>query len=158
MKIISAAVLAVALVACATPYQPNGLAGGFTDTRLGENTFRVSFQGNGFTRAEDAQQMLLLRCAEVAEAAGFRYFVQASSESSIQKVTQYTPAQVQTTGRVMGNTYASTSTVTGGQPMTFNFPSSNATIVAFKERPPGATVVFETKYIVESLGPKFRKN
>lgn len=145
------------LTACATSYVPNGIAGGFSDVRLDENVFRVSFQGNGFTKPDDAQQMLLLRCAEVTLAAGYRFFVIGQAQDTSQRMTQYAPAQVNTTSTVVGNQVYGTSTVSGGMPITYNFPSGTATIVASKERPATGGITYDAKFIVESLGPKFKK-
>jgi hypothetical protein len=61
--------------ACATPYQPKGLTGGFSETRLDTNTFRVDFQDIGFTSRERVEVYLLRRAAELTLERGFDYFV-----------------------------------------------------------------------------------
>ena len=66
MRTIAAASASLVLVACATAYQPQSFSGGFSETQLDKNVFRVSFKGNGYTNAERAEEMALLRSAELA--------------------------------------------------------------------------------------------
>ena len=81
---INAAIAAIGLVvglsACetATPYQPlrSGAqaSGGFTDQRLDQNHFRVTFQGNTVTPRETVESYLLYRAAELTVSQGFDWF------------------------------------------------------------------------------------
>ena len=59
---------------CATPYQSNSLTGGFSDTRLAPDVFRVTFRGNGYTSDERAQDFAMLRAAELSLQHGFTCF------------------------------------------------------------------------------------
>ncbi len=59
MRIILSFFMVAGLAACATAYQPQSFSGGFTETQLDKNVFRVSFQGNGYTRAERAEEMAI---------------------------------------------------------------------------------------------------
>jgi hypothetical protein len=63
------------LIGCSTPYQGQGLRGGYSDTRIDSNTVLVSFKGNGYTGHEKVETYLLRRCAEVTLADGYDYFV-----------------------------------------------------------------------------------
>ncbi len=69
----------LALTACTapTPYAPRepGEYTGYTDQRLDQNRYRVTFTGNSVTRRETVEDYLLLRSAEVTLQSGFRYFV-----------------------------------------------------------------------------------
>src|SRR5882724_2256033 len=67
--------LILSLAGCATTYQPQSFSGGFSETQLDKNVFRVSFKGNGYTQAERAEEMALLRSAELTLKNGFKYFV-----------------------------------------------------------------------------------
>ena len=77
-KQLMASALFLGLAACAQPaaYQPaerdNGP--GYTDQRLADNRYRVTFTGNGATRRETVENFLLLRAAEVTRDAGFAWF------------------------------------------------------------------------------------
>jgi hypothetical protein len=70
--------LIVTLAACTTvpAYRPattpQGI--GYSDERLAENRYRVTFQGSASTRRETVEDFLLLRSAEVTRDAGFAYF------------------------------------------------------------------------------------
>ena len=50
-------VIACFLGGCATQYQPQGTTGGFTETQLDRNVFRVSFGANAYTSARQAEEM-----------------------------------------------------------------------------------------------------
>ena len=79
---IAAAIAAIGLTvsACetATPYQPmrSGVvvSGWFTDQRLDQNHFRVSFQGNTLTSRETVETYLLYRAAELTVSQGYDWF------------------------------------------------------------------------------------
>ncbi len=45
---------------CSTPYQPKGLLGGYTDTHLRANVYKVAFWGNQHTNPEDVDKYLLI--------------------------------------------------------------------------------------------------
>ena len=61
--------------ACATRYQPRGATGGFTETRLSPEAYRVSFNGNRKTSMSRATDFTLLRCAELTLQNEFTHFV-----------------------------------------------------------------------------------
>jgi hypothetical protein len=65
------------LTSCATAYQPDGVAGGYSDRRLAGNAVQVSFRGNRFNSPEMLQSYLLRRCADVTLQNGYEYFVVA---------------------------------------------------------------------------------
>lgn len=151
--------LALAAYGCATSYQPNGFSGGFSETQLGENIFRVSFRGNGYTRGERASDFALLRSAEIAQEHGFSHFVvvQSADRESLSSYT--TPTQSYTTGNAyaVGNTaYGSARTTTyGGQTHITSAPSTVNTIVCFKEKPQTNGLVFDAQFVQKSLKQKY---
>lgn len=81
-----AAALAAALVATAglsacataTPYQPNvrgqAVSGGFSETRIEADRFRVTFAGNSLTSRETVERYLLYRAAELTLDQGGAWF------------------------------------------------------------------------------------
>lgn len=77
------------LAGCATSYQPKSFSGGYSEIRLREDLFEVSFQGNGSTSRERAADFALLRSAEVALENGFPYFV-IISEDQKPSMSSYT--------------------------------------------------------------------
>lgn len=76
----AAIALAAGLAACATatPYQPavrgSAVSGGFSDVRVADNRFRVTFSGNTVTPRETVERYLLFRAAELTTQAGFNWF------------------------------------------------------------------------------------
>jgi hypothetical protein len=97
MKKIILGLFILLLSACATPYNPQGLMGGFSEMQLDENVFRVSFRGNGFTSPERAAEFCLLRAAELARNNGYSYFVIIDSQSYSKYSTYTTPTTTTTT-------------------------------------------------------------
>jgi len=62
------------LASCATPYTSNGLLGGYSDTALAPDVYRISFQGNGFTSPERTQDFAVLHAADLTLSHGYGYF------------------------------------------------------------------------------------
>lgn len=87
-----------ALFACATstPYGPAADGGyGFSDQRIEENRYRVTFRGNSSTSREIVENFLLFRAAELTLERGYDYFVVTESDTEAQtsySSTSYYPA------------------------------------------------------------------
>jgi hypothetical protein len=62
------------VAACATPYQSDGITGGYEETKLEPGIWRVAYGGNGFTTRETVQTYFLYRCAELALEKGYDGF------------------------------------------------------------------------------------
>lgn len=70
--------LAALLAACVTPtpYQPAQPRGfGYSEERLDQNKFRVTFRGNSLTKRETVEDYLLYRAAELTLQNGFSHFL-----------------------------------------------------------------------------------
>lgn len=158
-KLLSFLFVSGLLVGCATAYQRDGFTGGYTETQLGENIFRVSFRGNGYTRGERASDLALLRSAELTTENGFRYFIVVESGADSSLSAHTTPAQSYTTGSAYGygNTaYGSATTTTyGGQTYIIRKPSATNTIICFKEKPEISGLVFDAEFVKKSLKQKY---
>ncbi len=77
------AALAAGLVACATatPYGPSDGQYGYSEQRIEEDRFRVTFSGNHSTRRETVETFLLYRAAELTVAQGYDYFIATEQET-----------------------------------------------------------------------------
>ena len=79
--------------ACTTPtgYQPadSEHRTGYSDQRLADNRYRVTFRGNAATRREDVENYLLLRAAEVTRDANYGWF-EFDTRNTEAKSTYYT--------------------------------------------------------------------
>lgn len=77
--------LALALGACATstPYGPASEGGGygFSDQRIEQNRFRITFRGNSLTERETVENSLLYRAAELTVDQGYDYFVVVENDT-----------------------------------------------------------------------------
>lgn len=128
-KFISYTFFMLILASCATSYQRSGLTGGYSETKLGENIWSISFQGNGYTNDERASDFTLLRSAEVCLENGYSFFI----------ITQ-------NTGQ---------SSVGGGQNFIVSSPSRNNTVVCFKEKPVEYTIHFDANFVYGSIRSKY---
>jgi hypothetical protein len=79
--VVGFAIVVAGLSGCATGYQASGFKGGFSQTKVSEDTYRVLVTGNGYTTSERASQFLLRRCAELTLESGRRYFAMLDSDS-----------------------------------------------------------------------------
>jgi hypothetical protein len=148
--ILGALVLA-SVSGCATPYQSNGIRGGYNEVQLDKNVFRVSFQGNAYTAPRKVTDYILLRSAELTLQNGFRYFQVAGLSDETVRTSVPLPATANTT--VVGN-QAST-TITGGGFLGFTFPSASQVIVCYKEKP--QSYAFDAEFLAGSLGRLYGK-
>lgn len=158
MRILAAISLMVVLGGCATAYQSEGFSGGFSETQLDTNVFRVSFRGNGYTRAERAEELALLRSAELTLKNGFTHFAIIDGRTREQSGTYTTPTQLYTTvnATAYGNSaYGTAHTTTyGGQTFHISKPSTTNTIICFNGKPNIQGLNYDAQFICNSLGPK----
>jgi hypothetical protein len=130
MRKIVAIILVVFLSGCATPYQPAGFAGGFAEVQLDNDVWRVSFKGNGYTDLDRVEELVMLRSAEIALANGFTHFAFSSAK---------TDKNIGTINREI-----------------ITEPSANSIVVMFNDRPKVNAMVYEAKFICESVGKKYK--
>jgi len=158
-KLIFALAIILFISGCATKYQTTGFSGGYSETRLDENVFIVSFRGNGFTSRERASDFNLLRSAELSLEHGFNYFIITNSEkyTSYSKYTSATHSTTNFNGQTTGNNFSGTAntTTTGGETYNIAKPSTSNTIVCFKEKPNFNGIVYNAKYISKSIKDKY---
>jgi hypothetical protein len=145
--------LLLLLAGCATGYHATGFSGGFSETQLGSEVWQVSFNGNGYTSSQRAEDFALLRCAEVASSAGFPYFVLISGQDSKSLSTITTPTTKTGSATVVGNSVYGTATTTGGQTYVVQKPGRRNTILGLKQKPEG--FAFESAFVIRSLRAKY---
>lgn len=159
MKRLLIVVLFGVTLGCATGYHHDSFTGGYSETRLGEDIFQVTFRGNGYTRADKAADFSLLRSAEIALENGFRYFVVVETEKNSRVSTYTTPSTSRTTGSAYGSgnyVYGSaTTTTSGGQTYLITKPSATNMIVCYKEKPQVDGLVFDAEFVKASIRGKY---
>jgi hypothetical protein len=69
-----ALLLPLILCSCATGYGAKGFSGGYSDTRIDDTHYVVSFDGNGFTDKARVWNYWIYRCAELTQQHGYEYF------------------------------------------------------------------------------------
>ncbi|SMO35307.1 hypothetical protein SAMN06265219_101206 [Gracilimonas mengyeensis] len=75
-SVLSVSIISFLLVSCGTPYQALDFWGhGFSERKLSEQSYLVSFSGNESTSAIEVQNLLLRRCAELTLSEGYNYFL-----------------------------------------------------------------------------------
>jgi len=131
--------LCLFLVGCATGYHGKGFTGGYTDMKIQDNIFKVTFKGNGYSSMERAGDFALLRSAEVAINNGYKYFIVLETNSYVKTASFTTPVTAQTNGtlNVYGNTgsYSGTTYYSGGETYHIHRPTTNMTIECFLDKP-----------------------
>ena len=152
------ALASLVLAGCVSPYASKGFTGGYSDTQLAPDAFRVTFSGNNITSSERTQDFALLRAADLTISHGFRYFaiVNSASGGSTSSITlpghSYTTAQA--TG--YGNSVYGSASTTYMPPTNISMfkPNTGLLIRCFIERPEGG-YVFDAQFLSKSLRTKY---
>jgi hypothetical protein len=163
------AVIALAglLGACTTVYQPKGPTGGYTDTRLTDNSYIVEFSGNGNTSKDAVWNYWLYRCADLTVQKGYAYFAVLPKASAAAPDDQpvFRLAQNDTDepewielkgggGGGGGGARAPTYIYVPGGGGTITTWHSKATILMFKtSTEPGARYSLRASAVMEALKP-----
>lgn len=153
--------LMVSLIGCATSYKPNGFVGngGFDETELAPNYYRVSFKGNEKTSRERASDFALLRGAELLDKKGCTAMQVVKSNSEIKTGSMFIP-QRQTTNLNAtsfggsSNTIA-TSTTYGGGIATLHFPRTSLEVQCSTAPPDISKGIYNIPFVLKSLKEKY---
>jgi len=163
---------------CATTYQQKGFTGGFSETQLRQDVYRVSFNGNAYTNPQRAADFTLLRSAELTKKNGYSHFVIINADNRISESTGHmptyttpkytTPTITTTTGQIYntrnGAAFTANSQTTGGQTYggetyggqeyTMQRPSSTNTIQMFRTKP-AVGFAYDAAFIIRSLSQEY---
>jgi hypothetical protein len=139
------------LSACATPYQLSGLRGGQQPTWLKDGVLEVSSSGNGYSTDEDVRELALLRAAESAIEADYRYFVEIKAEDrGIEVSMPRYGYRISEEGYVVQDF----GMVTGSTPV--HMPAVDVTFQMYKEKPEQAAgPVLDAFVVYNDLGARF---
>jgi hypothetical protein len=97
MLIAGALSLAALTAGCATPtpYQPNlrgqAISGGYTETQITADRYRVSFSGNTLTKRDTVERYLLYRAAELTLSKGADWFEMDDRRTDANRETYVDP-------------------------------------------------------------------
>ena len=92
MKKILTVLLCLSLVGCATGYHSKAFTGGYSNMKLQDNIFKVTFRGNAYSSMERTGDFALLRSAEITIENGYKYFVVLETNSFIKIFSYIMPA------------------------------------------------------------------
>ncbi len=165
----------IALSGCATSYHSNGFTGGYNETLLAPDVFRIVFRGNGYTAVERVQDFALLRASELTLQRGFTCFAIIDERHSTTISSFTTPGYADTTaygtGSSSGNIYLNpyggsysgtsslsiTAHTTYTPPQTYVFykPQTGIMVRAFPEKQEGF-FTFDAAFLQQSLKQKYR--
>lgn len=148
-----------------TGYHARDWTGGYTETWLRKDALVVRFYGNGYTSMEQAEEMALLRAAELAVLHRYDNIAIMAGSSYID-VAQWTTGgdYYQTQGTVYmpssGQGYVDLrSQYVEPTTITYRRPCSLVAVRCFDERPddiPDNAPVLSSWFIFESLAHKYR--
>ena len=146
------------LVACtATPYQSGiGTGQGYFETRISENKYTVSFQGNSVTTYQQAYDYALLRATEIGLELGYELIVLEGAEKYSEQSTGSFAIPVYTPPADLINGSGTWST--GQQTYTEVRPGYKITVVYLNEEPEGlflSDTVFNIQDISKNLKLKY---
>lgn len=144
---------------CATGYRPGDFFGGYSDTQLAPDVFRVHFGGNGYTSQERAQDFAMLRAAELTLHHNFTCFSIARDHNYNNVSTWTTPGYANTSATATGNGFGgfnieANTIYTPPLTQVFYKPQSDILIKTFKIKP-DATPTFDAFFLQQSLREKY---
>ena len=122
------------LTACATNYQREGVfSNGYSDFRLKEDTFVVTYRANEHTSPEKVMQFALQRASELTVQNGYRYF---AIVDQIDTSREHTVSKKQREGN------SETKIVSH-----LHYPSLRLTIQCFQEKPLHVETIDAQRYL-----------
>jgi hypothetical protein len=142
-------VLSFMVLCGCTPYQSSGFGGGYSETQLAPNVYKVSFRGNGYTDSERVADFALLRAADLGLQHGFSHFVILNNADAVNEGTIYQPP---TYSCIPSGPFINCNS-TGGGTTSFSKPSSENTVAYFKGKPKGFS--YSCAFIKKSIGAKY---
>ena len=154
-RVLITLVCSIAAIGCATPYQPDGLGGGYSDNRIDSDTISVEFRGNGYTSKRKVEMYLLYRCAEVTRDAHYDYFVALNPSTEATQGSFSTPGSFSSvTSFARGGAFTRASYFPS---QTINFTSYGATTLIRMgrgQKPVENVAAFNAREVIEYMGPQ----
>ncbi len=163
-KLICLFAIALLVSGCATGYQRQGWTGGYTNMKIQDDIFKVSFRGNAYCGQGKAEDFVLLRSAEVALENGYKYFVIIDEKSRTRTSAYTTPVTAQTHGTATAyggsgyaqGSYSGTTYYSGGQTYILHKPSTTNIIKCFKEKPENISgIVYDAEQVRNNIKDQY---
>lgn len=150
------------LSGCATSYKQETLTGGFSETELSPNYFRIAFKGNGFTSSEKVSDYALLRASELMIQRNCKNFQILSNNQRIKSEYLVSP-QTSTTNAsayMYGNYIngRATTTTHGGNIQAVERATTNLDVQCVNAEANPILGIFDSQFINNALKTKYRIN
>lgn len=143
-KLIVLVFVALFFCSCATGYHSKTGSGGYSQTQLDQNVFKVSFSGNTMSDMERVVDFALLRAAELTIENGFEYFAVIGGNNDATNV-----------GLTVGNAYGYNNSVFGlAQTINAKKRTISRTIICFNQRPT-SIFVYDASFVYGSITKKY---
>ncbi|MBC8193763.1 MAG: hypothetical protein ISR87_03210 [Candidatus Marinimicrobia bacterium] len=81
LKIAVTVSMIILFLGCAVTYRPMNASGGYSENKINENTFEVTFEGNQYNDLDEVRTYLTFRCAELTLEQGLSHFLIIQDES-----------------------------------------------------------------------------
>lgn len=151
-------VLITLLAGCVTPYGPAGYNGGYSESMRSVNIYVVRFEGNAYTKPAEAEEMALLRAAELTLAKGGSFFTILNESSSTATSSVYVPGQTTTTARIgAGGVIRAQSSTTPGISVPMSSPTARFVIAMASTNTVPGHVWLDASKVAAELRPKYKK-
>ncbi len=158
-KLLILGCVAVLVSGCASSYKPNSMFGGFDETMLSPDTFRISVGGNAFTSGGRVQDFALLRAAELSIQNQCPYFVVLDQENRVKTSRYISPSTTSTnaSANMYGNSIygQANTTYSGGTISNIEKPITAIVVQCFKENP-SHVKAFDAVWLEQSLKAKYK--
>ena len=159
-ELLLSGVLLAALVGCATPYQPDGLGGGYSDTFIDGRTVSVSFNGNQFTPRNQVELDLIYRCAEITHNSGYDYFVLLDPETEVRNgnVPKPDSPEAKAPNVLAGNALNGATTYFPDRTISFTAYGATTTMKMFLgKKHENSLRAYDATEVLEVVGPKIKE-
>jgi hypothetical protein len=145
----------IAAIGCATPYQPDGLGGGYSDNRIDSDTISVEFRGNGYTSKRKVEMYLLYRCAEVTRDAHYDYFIALNPSTEASQGSFNTPGSFTSLTSFARGAAFTRASYFPSQTINFTFYGATTLIRMGKgQKPPENVAAYNAREVIEYMGPQ----
>lgn len=119
-RLCGSAIMALAVLAGCTSYNEDKWyhGGGYTETPLAANTYRIDVRANAYTTPDRARKIALVRSADIALRDGYdRFIIVGADSQELQQFAGFMPgyysSSTNATARVIGNAIKGSANTTG---------------------------------------------
>jgi hypothetical protein len=152
---IIGALVCMFAISCSTPYQPDGLTGGYSDNRIDSDTTSVEFRGNGYTSKRKVEMYLLYRCAEVTRDTGYDYFIALNPSTEAKQGSFSTPGSFNSVTSFSRGLAVTRASYFPGQTITFTSYGATTLIrMGRGQKPKENVAAFNAREVIEYMGPQ----